>query len=298
MAIEMARLQQTSAAQSIPFSADTKINFDTIGFDTTSGRMASLANDNLTVSTSGSYLLTGCVRFANTNSSPLNYPAPGAVIKATTNQNVANNTDTQVDFTVTLWDTSQGAVMADTANNRIITLKQGIYYGSVSCRWSGGGSGQRYLSINANGGRCFESDINAGAGATSNSCGGPMLLAAGQVVDATAFQNSGGTTNMDSSLGTIQLGVVGPIDSYASQRYISIWKNGNTALRTTEGNMYVYSDPGSVSVSTICSLVQGDTIDLRAFQVSSQTAPGVGSALNTDIQFGDIHLSMALLSPQ
>jgi len=298
MAIEMARLQQTGSAQSIPFNADTKINFDTVGFDTTSGRMASLANDNLTVSTPGSYLITGCVRFANTSSSSLNYPAPGAVIIANSNQTVTNNIDTQGHFGRTLWDTSQGTVMADPANNRIIALKQGIYYGAVSVRWDPGGSGQRYLGLLANGGRCFESDITAGAGNTSNACGGPVLLAPGQWVDTVVFQNSGGSTNTDNINGTNQLGLVGPIDSYASQRYVSIWKNGNTSLRVTEGNMYVFSDAGSVSVSTICSLVQGDTIDLRALQVSSQTTPGTGSALNTDISFGDIHLSMALLSPQ
>src|SRR5438067_13544636 len=98
MAIEMARLTQT-IAQSVPSVSDTLVQFDSLAFDTTSGRMPSVANNNLLCSTCGAYLVTGSIRFAPPNNN-LNIPSAGARLRNTNAQGIANATDYQLGFNV------------------------------------------------------------------------------------------------------------------------------------------------------------------------------------------------------
>lgn len=83
------RRAQASAAQSIPNAVGTRVDMDTIDYDT--GGLVDLVNDRINIPISGKYLIGGGARF------PITTPAGHKEVRTTYHDSVAN-TDFRVDL--------------------------------------------------------------------------------------------------------------------------------------------------------------------------------------------------------
>jgi hypothetical protein len=251
----MARMTQT-VSQSISHATDTIVAFDSLAFDTTSGRMPNLGSNVLTCSTPGAYLITGSMRFNS---------AAGTSFEQSFNFTLAHN----------LW------------------TKMSWYGITVTGRWAlsgayrfNGGNYPKALAIDVNGVTLAPLDMSGGS-MQAGSVSITRDFVMGDEVQFWGYQASGG--NLASAGDGVTPSFIAKLVT-GTERYISLWKNGNTNLRLAEANTFPINQVGALSVSTIASLVQGDTIGLYAFQASGGNLPSAPG-------FNDIHLSMALLSP-
>ena len=121
-----------------------------------------------------------------------------ARIRKSSNQSVGNNSQTVITWQTTEFD--ENSDMADLANNRLTAPVAGIYIVTAGGEWQANLSGQRQVSLLQNGSG-FAWVTNAPSISTiwRMNVSGVVKLAAGDHIQLQAFQNSGGSLNMNNT---------------------------------------------------------------------------------------------------
>jgi hypothetical protein len=123
---------------------------------------------------------------------------PQARAEFTADQNITNNTFTNLCFDTTafdndhLWDAT-GACGATGAKTKLVAPVAGVYQVDAAVQWANDSTGVRVLRLTKNGTSDLVTDQRTAAAFTGNTASTLVKLGAGGFVQAEVLQNSGGT---------------------------------------------------------------------------------------------------------
>lgn len=123
---------------------------------------------------------------------------PQARVWRSTNQSITNATRTAVSFDTVAYDLGAPSDQwAGGTPTRLTCVVPGLYHISGAHQWAANATGGRQAELRLNGTTFLDADIDINAGATqeTNHTDTDFRLAAGDYVELTVFQNSGGALN-------------------------------------------------------------------------------------------------------
>lgn len=132
------------------------------------------------------------------------------VVRRTSALSINNNSDTAVTFTAT--DIYDPLALHDTSTNpsRITVARAGIYRITSALRWADSATGDRLMSIRVNNSTITPNSIGPlQSNRASHSLVVHQSLAASDYVEIFAFQNSGGSLNVDAADFSVELLAIG-----------------------------------------------------------------------------------------
>jgi hypothetical protein len=131
---------------------------------------------------------------------------PGALIRETpTNVAIGHATYSTIFFNTAVFDNDG---MADLANDRLVVKTPGVYVTVLTAEWASNATGYREIEVILNGAQlaAVNSPAISGDGVKQSCVTAPIRLAAGDLLTAKGYQNSGGSLDIRAISGSPYLG--------------------------------------------------------------------------------------------
>lgn len=167
-----------------------------LGTVTSLGTRMTTAETNITTNTTNIASNTSAITALQT-------AAPYAILKRNANQSIADSTVTAVQWNAEDADSDNGH-STSVSNSRYTAPRTGLYLVTCSIPWVANASGLRELNFQVNGTTSYAGHrFVAGAAVGVVSSSSHMIsMTSGDYVEATVWQNTGGSLNIDQSFAT------------------------------------------------------------------------------------------------